>query len=170
MLEKVEVIGRALPVFPSSSVHGQSWQTGLWNNISIFLLNIFSIQTCVATGLVDTSKRTWQTSARKPKNQCKHQQLCVSFLEAYSVASTVWKLCRRGLQVCALGRAISKPPFELGIGSICSWQASESANTWRQFWPWHNPFKDIQLGCELIGGVNKIKFYFRNLLCSHLNR
>jgi len=35
----------------------------------------------------------------------------------------------RELQVCALDRAISKLQFELGIGSICSWYASESEDT-----------------------------------------
>jgi len=32
-------------------------------------------------------------------------------------------------------RAISKLPFELGIGPICSWCASESENKRRHFWP-----------------------------------
>ena len=56
------------------------WKTALWNPISTFLLNIFSIQTCVTTGLVCTRKRFFQTSVCKPGNQCKHQQLCVNFL------------------------------------------------------------------------------------------
>jgi len=37
-----------------------------------------------------------------------------------------------------MDRAISKLPFELGIGPICSWQASQSENKWA-FWPWLNP-------------------------------
>ena len=50
----------------------------------------FSIQTCVTTGLVCTCKRAFQTSACKPRNQCKHQHpVLISYLEANSVASTV---------------------------------------------------------------------------------
>jgi len=47
---------------------------------SIFLLHGFSSQTCVTASLVYTCKRICQTSARKPRNQRKHQQLCVNFL------------------------------------------------------------------------------------------
>ena len=65
----------------------------------------------------------------------------MSYLEADSVASTVWKVRRRGLKVCAFDRAVSYLLFELGIGPICSWHASESENKSRHFWPWHNPFK-----------------------------
>ena len=59
------------------------WQrrkTALWNPIFIFLSKIFSIQTCVTSALVYTCKRMFQTSARKPRNQCKHQPICVNFL------------------------------------------------------------------------------------------
>ena len=44
----------------------------------------------------------------------------ISYLEANSGASTR-KVRRQVVQVCALDRAISKLPFELGIGPICSW-------------------------------------------------
>jgi len=45
----------------------------------------------------------------------------ISYLEVNSGASTVWKVCRRGLEVYALDNAISKLSLELGIGPICSW-------------------------------------------------
>ena len=35
--------------------------------------------TCVTTSPVYTCKRIWQTSVRKSRNQCKHQQLCVNY-------------------------------------------------------------------------------------------
>jgi len=44
-----------------------------------FLWTFFSIQTCVTTGLIYTCKRIFQTSVRKLRNQCKHQQFCVNF-------------------------------------------------------------------------------------------
>jgi len=44
------------------------------------LLNVFYIQSCVTTDLVYTCKRVFQSSAHKPRNQCKHQQFCVIFL------------------------------------------------------------------------------------------
>jgi len=51
-----------------------------------------------------------------------NSSVLITYLEANSVASTVWKVHGRGLWVCSLYRAISKIPFELGIGPICSWQ------------------------------------------------
>jgi len=84
------------------------WQR--WNPISIFLLNIFYIQTCVTTGLVCTCKRIFQTSAcsRKPTNQCKHQQLCANFLSRGQFC------CVGGLE-SALPRALS---MRIGYGYI----------------------------------------------------
>jgi len=55
-------------------------KTALWNPISIFLLHILSIPTYVTTSLASTCQRFFQTAACKPRNQCKHQQLCVNFL------------------------------------------------------------------------------------------
>jgi len=46
----------------------------------IFVARFLYIQTCVTTSLVYTCKHICQTSARKPRNQCKHQQLCANFL------------------------------------------------------------------------------------------
>ena len=43
-------------------------------------LHGFSIQTCVTTSLVYACKCICQTSALKPRNQSKHQQLRVNFL------------------------------------------------------------------------------------------
>jgi len=62
----------------------------------------------------------YRTLARKPRNQRKHQQLCVDFLSRGKFC------CVDGLKSASpkapsLDRAISKLPFELGIVSICSW-------------------------------------------------
>ena len=42
-----------------------------------FVEHFFYIDLC---NYLCTCKRIFQTSARKPRNQCKHQQLCVNFL------------------------------------------------------------------------------------------
>jgi len=98
------------------------WKTALWNPISIFWLHSFSIQICVTTSLLCTCKRFSQRSVYKPRNQCKHHSpVLISYLENNSVASVVRKVRHRRLQICTLDRALTKFPFELGIGPICSW-------------------------------------------------
>jgi len=81
----------------------------------------------------DLSKRIFQTSGCKPRNQCQHQQ---HILRPILLLRGSEKCVVKGLLVCALDRAISKLPFGLDIGPICSWQALESENKWRHFWSW----------------------------------
>jgi len=120
------------------NARSQRWQTALWNPISILLLNSFSIQTCVTTALVYTCKRIFQTSARTPKNQCKHQQLCVIFLYRCWCVNSLKRALPRvlSMRIWYLSFHLSwvLGPFDHGgLQNL-------KTNACRHFWRWHNPF------------------------------
>ena len=72
--------------------------------------------------LVGTCKRIFHKLARYPRNQCKHQQLCV-YLQSRNKFCCIDGV--KSTQPIALSifigyRGICKLPFEQGIGPICS--------------------------------------------------
>jgi len=83
----------------------------------------------------------------------------ISYLEVNSDSSVVCKVHCRGLEVFTLDRAISKLPFELGIGPIRSWLASESEKKWIDFWSWLNPFKSTD--CMWTRPLTKTQIWIR---------
>jgi len=85
--------------------------------------------------------RIFQTSARKPRNQCKHQQLCVNFLSR-------WQFC------CAFGLKSASPKYAhwtaLYLSFHLSWVLGlfvhgrlQNLKTSRHFWPWLNHFNRV---------------------------
>jgi len=63
-----EIEGGLLLHNNGTNTRWERWQIALWNPISILLLTIFSIQTCVTTGLIYICTRIFQTLAQA--SQC----------------------------------------------------------------------------------------------------
>jgi len=77
---------------------------------------------------VCTCKKICETSARKSRNQCKHQQLRVDFLSRsqFCSANGLKKASPRALK-CELGRALSKFSEESMVGE---WHSSVGKGLW----------------------------------------
>jgi len=110
-------------VFGPPSLHNNdtnsNWKTALRNFISIFLLNIFAIQTFITAAPVCTCTCIQvfffkHLCVSQENNANANSVVLISYLETNLVVLLVWKLYCWGL----LDKAISNLQFELGIEPI----------------------------------------------------